>query len=109
MKTDTLDALSDDELRDLIGRAQGTLQQRHEDRKAKALGDARALLASVGLSLKDLGGKRKAKPAKAPVYHTGHHYQHPTDKDLVWNGKGKKPGWLVALEGEGKTAIEIGS
>jgi DNA-binding protein H-NS len=54
-----------------------------------------------------LNGKGKKKAAKGPVYHTGHTYQHPTDKTLVWNGKGKKPGWLVALENDGKTPVEL--
>jgi DNA-binding protein H-NS len=60
----------------------------------------------VGLSLKDLKGR---KPAKGPAYHSGHIYQHPANKALTWNGKGKKPGWLVALESEGKSAVEVAS
>jgi DNA-binding protein H-NS len=41
------------------------------------------------------------------VYHSGHTYQHPTNKALVWNGKGKKPGWLAGLEGGGGKPLEI--
>jgi H-NS histone family len=93
-------------LQAVIERAQGLLKQRDEDRKAKALSDARTLLASVGLSLKDLNGKGKAKPAKGPVYHGGHTYRHPVDQALRWNAKGKKPGWLVTLESEGGKAVE---
>jgi len=29
------------------------------------------------------------------------------NKALVWPGKGKKPGWLTALEAEGKTPLEL--
>jgi DNA-binding protein H-NS len=90
----------------VIERAQGLLKQRDDDRKAKALSDARALLASVGLSLKDLGVKGKTRTGKGPVYHSGHTYQHPANKSLTWNGKGKKPGWLTALEAEGSRAME---
>src|SRR5580693_2723258 len=104
---DMLGALNDDELRAAIKHAEGILKQRDDDRKAKALNDARALLASVGLSLKDIKGKAKTKAPKGPVYHTGHTYQHPVNKTLVWNGKGKKPGWLTALEAGGKMAIEV--
>ena len=103
----TLSELQDDELRSIVNLAQGLLKQRDEDRKAKALNDARALLASVGLSLKDLNGKSKSKTGKAPAYHSGHTYQHPANKTLVWNGKGKKPNWLVTLEAEGKQALEL--
>ena len=104
---DMLDALSDDELRLAIEHAQGLLKQRDEDRKAKAINDARALLASVGLSLKDVKGKAKARGTKSVAYHSGHQYQHPANKALIWNGKGKKPGWLTALEADGVRAVEV--
>jgi DNA-binding protein H-NS len=114
-----LDALNDGELRALIAHANELLKAHDEERKAKALLDARALkakaltdaravLASVGLSLKDMSGK-KARSGKPPAYHVGHHYQHPTNKALTWNGKGKKPAWLAAIEAEGGKAIEIPS
>jgi len=105
-KLDLLDALSDDELQSAINHAEGLIKQRYDDRKEKAKRDAAAILAAVGLSLKDLNGKAKAKP-KARAYHTGHQYQHPTNKVLNWNGKGKKPAWLTALEADGKTAVEV--
>jgi DNA-binding protein H-NS len=107
MKLDTLDALKDDELQAVIERSQELLKARDEERKAKALNDARALLASVGLTLKDLNGKGKAKSAKGPVYHGGHRYQHPGNKALAWNAKGQKPGWLRELEAEGGRAVEV--
>jgi hypothetical protein len=74
MKLDTLDALKDEELQGVIERAQVLLKQRDEDRKAKAMNDARALLASIGLSLKDLNGKPKGKARKGPAYHSDHQY-----------------------------------
>jgi DNA-binding protein H-NS len=106
VKLDTLDALKDEELQAVIERAQARRKQRDEARKAKALNEARELLASVGLSLKDLNGKAKGKAVKGPAYHSGHQYQHPTNKALVWGGKGKKPGWLAKLEMEGGKAVE---
>jgi DNA-binding protein H-NS len=114
----TLNELRDDELRAFISQADGILKQRDDERKAraivdaravqaKALNDAKAVLEAAGLSLKDLGGNGKKKATKGPVYHAGHAYQHPADKTLVWNGKGKKPRWLVELESEGEKALEI--
>lgn len=103
----TLNELQDDELsstRDLIDEI---LRKRDEDRKARAIIDAKATLAAAGLTLKDLNGNGKKKAAKGPVYHSGHTYRHPTDKTLVWAAKGKKPGWLVGLEAEGKAAVEV--
>ena len=103
MKPDMLDGFEDAELHAVINRAQTLLKQHDTERKDKALNEARATLAAVGLSLKDLKGR---KPAKAPAYHGGHVYQHPDNKALTWNAKGKKPAWLTTLEAEGKTAIE---
>src|SRR5258708_5183887 len=95
----TLDALQDDELRTTIEQAGGLLKRRDEERKAKAISDARATLAAVGLTLKDLN--KPKKNGKGPVYHTGHIYQHPVNKALTWNGKGKRPGWVAELDAEG--------
>ena len=105
MNLDLLEKLADDDLRAVISRADALLRQHDTERKDKALSEARATLAAVGLSLKDLAGKGR-KPAKGPAYHSGHQYQHPANKALRWNGKGKKPGWLTELEAEGKAAIE---
>jgi DNA-binding protein H-NS len=104
-----LNELRDDELRTTIEQAGTLLKERDEERKAKAMEQAKATLAAAGLSLKDLVGKGKSRNGKGAVYHSGRTYQHPANKSLTWNGKGKKPGWLAALEGEGKAPLEIGT
>lgn len=104
-----LDGLNDEQLRGVISESQRLLKKRDEERKAKALSDARTLLASVGLSVKDLGGKAKKKAGEASLYKGGHLYQHPTNKALVWNAKGQKPNWLRELEGQGGKAVEVKS
>jgi DNA-binding protein H-NS len=103
---DSLEKLGDDELRGVIAHAQELLAQHDRQRKDQALEQARAILTGVGLSLKDVAGKPH-KNGKGPVYHAGRQYQHPTNKALVWPGKGKKPNWLVGLEAEGKSAMEV--
>lgn len=107
LNPDSLRSLNDDELHAAIEQANTLLKARDEERKAKALSDARALLASVGLSLKNVAVKGKAKPVRGIVYKGGHTYQHPTDKALVWNAKGQKPNWLRDLETQGGKAIEL--
>jgi DNA-binding protein H-NS len=106
VKLDSLEGLNDDDLRAVSARCEALLKQHDTERKENALCEARATLAAVGLTLKDLRGKNKNK-AKAPTYHTGHQYQHPVNTSQVWNGKGKKPGWLTSLESEGKAAVEV--
>jgi len=107
MILDTLDALGDDDLHAVSARCEALLKQHDTERKEKALSDARALLAAVGLNLKDVARKLPAAKQKGPVYHSGHTYQHPTNKALTWPGKGKKPAWLTTLEAEGGRAMEV--
>ena len=107
LNLDSLKSLNDEELHAAIEQANTLLKTRDEERKAKALSDARALLASVGLSLKNVAVKGKGKPAKGITYKGGHLYQHPADKALVWNAKGQKPNWLRELEATGGKAVEV--
>src|SRR5580693_5957436 len=107
MRLDMLQNLEDVDLRAIISRAEELLQQHDTERKEKALAEARATLAAVGLSLKDLTRKAPATKSKGPVYRSGRQYQHPANKALTWPGKGKKPGWLTALEADGKMAVEV--
>lgn len=106
IKQDMLDGFNDDELREVKGLADKLLGKRDDDRKAKAMDEARATLAAAGLSFKDLV-KGKGKAAKGPQYKGGRTYQHPTNKTLVWAAKGQKPKWLRELEGAGGVAVEL--
>ena len=54
MKLGMLEALADDGLRAVIARAEELLKQHDNERKEKALSEARATLAAVGLTFKDL-------------------------------------------------------
>lgn len=107
IKLDSLDALTDNELDQVEAYSQALKERRDEERKAKAMDEARAILAATGLSLKELNAKGRGKAPKGRSYQTGYHYQHPANKALSWNGKGKKPVWLTALESEGKSPSEL--
>ena len=106
MKLDSLENLKDDELQAVMARAGELLKDHDRQRKEKALADAGAILAAAGLTLKDVAHKGKAR-AKVPAYRGGRQYQHPTNKALVWNARGQKPGWLRQLEAEGGRAVEM--
>lgn len=118
IKPDSLDALNDNELREVISKSETLLKKRDEERKAKAIADVRALrakaetdartlLESVGLSLKSLNGKSKRKGGQGPLYKGGRLYQHPENKALVWKANGQKPNWLRELEARGGKAVEM--
>lgn len=100
IKPDSLDALNDNELREIINHSETLLKKRDEERKAKAIADVRALraktendartlLESVGLSLKSLSGKAKKKGGQPALYKGGRLYQHPENKALVWKANGR--------------------
>jgi DNA-binding protein H-NS len=106
VKIDTLNELNDSELQAVIARSDEILTARDRQRKEKAIEDARAILAGAGLSLKDIAKPQK-NGAKGHVYHAGRRYEHPTNKTLIWNGKGQKPNWLRELETQGGKAVEL--
>lgn len=69
MTLDSLETLSDEQLRAVIARAGQLLKQHDRERKQKALADARTLLAAAGLSLRSVRAKdKKAKDAKSTVH-----------------------------------------
>src|SRR5580658_2378214 len=108
MTLDSLEKLGDVELSAVAARCEELLAQHDRQRKDKALEEARAILASAGLNLKDVAsGKPKNGNGKGPVYHGGRQYQHPTNKALTWNAKGQKPTWLRELEASGGKAMEL--
>ena len=104
MTNETLAALSDEELREVIARSQEMLKTRDRERKEHALAEARTLLSSVGLSLKSVAGKTARRTA---AYRGGRLYRHPAKPELVWNAKGQKPNWLRELEKSGGRAVEL--
>ena len=106
MKLDTLNELNDEELQAVIARSDELLKQRDRERKEKAMEEARAILAGVGLNLKDIAKPHK-NGNKGPVYRAGRQYQHPANKNLTWNAKGQKPTWLWELEAQGGKAVEL--
>jgi hypothetical protein len=103
----TLEGLQDGELKQVIEQSNEILKRRDEERKAKAMLDARAILAAAGLTLKDIQHNGNKKAGRGPFYIGGHTYQHPSNKALAWNAKGQKPNWLRELEAEGGKAIDI--
>ena len=93
MKTETLEALNDEELQSVIARCNELLKARDRERKDKALEQAKAILAVAGLSFKDVasGKLQRSGNGRTPAYQGGRHYRHPSKPELVWNAKGQKP------------------
>jgi hypothetical protein len=107
VKLESLESLKDDELQGVIAKATALLAQRDRQRKDEALEKVRVILASAGLPFSAVAGKGYKNGNGGPKYHGGHQYQHPTNKALVYGGRGKKPAWLRDLELQGGKALEV--
>lgn len=108
MKLDSLEGLKDDELQQVVARANELLDARKQQKRQEAIEQARSVLAAAGLTVDDLRSSGSRKSVKnAPVYHTGARYQHPDHPEKVWAGKGKKPHWLRDLEKKGGKAVQL--
>lgn len=95
-----LEKLKDEELHDVIARAQALLEERKKAARQKAIEDAQAALAAVGLTFRDVNTTRSAKKSPLPQ---GQKYVNPDDPSQVWvSGRGRRPKWLAALDAQGK-------
>ena len=105
---ETLESLTYDQLKAVVARSYDLLTTRDRQRKDKAIEDARALLASAGLTLRDLG-KKVSKPATGFKPKAGHTYQHPDNPALTCLGTGNKPKWWHDALKAGKEPIDLGA
>ncbi len=64
IKLDLLDALTDSELDQIEAYSQALKQRRDEERKLKAMEQAKAILAAAGIDMTALQGRPKGRPAK---------------------------------------------
>lgn len=80
-------------LRTLIADANAEVERRASVEKAKKVEEIRALIASSGLSAKEVmaiaNGKTPATFVKT------FRYKHPELPDVGWTGMGKRPKWVV--------------
>lgn len=106
MTAEDLQKLSDDQLQDVIAAAGKIIEARREEKRRKAIDEATARLAEVGLTFRDLA-KLRTKPAKSDraaraKLKPGDRYVNPADASQEWVvGRGRRPKWLNALEEKG--------
>ena len=79
------------------------LKQKAQDARkqemAGAMAEIKRLMADFGITLEDLGGKSGKSKSRGAV---AAKYRDP-DSGKTWSGRGRRPGWVVALEGQGKS------
>lgn len=100
MKAEQLQSLNDSELQEIIKQAGEILKERENTKKQKAIEDAKAKLASVGLTFRDVAApKAKAKNKPLPQ---GQKYTNPADASQTYTtGRGRPPKWFADLHAKG--------
>jgi len=103
------------DLRKLASKIEKEIEKRAASTRTNLLKKLSKLAKEHGVSLEDLVG---TAPAPAPVKRAPTavkktplpaKYRHPSNKNLAWSGRGRKPGWVDAWLANGGTlsALEI--
>jgi len=82
--------MTQQELLNLEAKLQKAIPVARERESAKVKREIAALVEKRGFTLSELFGRRTARKLFAPKY------ANPNDPLEVWNGRGRRPDWLVA-------------
>lgn len=100
----TLEELTNSPLKDLLAfqeKLHKAVETRRENEKREIYEKIQSLASESGFSLAELlpgiPSEKSIKKATAKIK-----YRNPNNKDEGWTGKGRKPGWLIALLNAGK-------
>ena len=96
--------------RDYLAQIEELKQKAEEARKqelASVIDDIRAKIAEHGLTAADLGlaGGRRSAPAPRTGGKVPPKYRGPNGE--LWTGRGRKPAWVVAQLGSGRSLAEF--
>lgn len=98
MESLDLAALSLDELKALQTKVAKAIETYEDRRRKEAAAELEAQAKALGFTLAELSDfSKKTKAALPPKY------RHPSDPDLTWSGRGRKPGWIKDAEDSGKS------
>lgn len=96
--------LSQNQLDDLIARAESRKQELAREKIGKVREKIAALAKAEGFTIEELfgdrGGRKTRRPAKAK-------YRNPADHAQTWSGRGKRPRWFNAALAAGKKEKDL--
>ncbi|GAB2182280.1 H-NS histone family protein [Denitratisoma sp. agr-D3] len=95
--------LSIAQLKELQAKIPAEIAKRQTEDKQKVLDQIAALATSHGFSLEELVGKKSGKKSAAGGKKVAAKYRHPSQPELTWTGRGRKPVWVSELLATGKT------
>jgi DNA-binding protein H-NS len=106
-----LSKLSIEELETLVKDAQAEITARREAERERVFGQMRELAASLGLTLEDVVRQQRAKggvvKGGAAASSVAAKYRHPSDPNLTWSGRGKRPAWIAEALASGKSLEDL--
>lgn len=90
------------ELVTLKADVENEIKRREVEEKSKAKKQIIELARAYGLSVEDVLSKTVAvrKPVEAK-------YRHPSNNELTWTGRGRKPAWVQAWIDSGKSLEQL--
>ena len=87
------------QIEELKRKAEGVRQQE----MSGAISEIKRLMVQFGISVDDLGASGRGGPAKGKSRGSvAAKYRDPVS-GKTWTGRGRRPGWVLALESAGKT------
>lgn len=89
-----LSTLTSLELKSLLQRIPKEIERRMKTELADARKALEAMAAERGFTLEELAGAAPAKKERAKV---AIKYQHPSQPELTWTGRGRQPRWIEAF------------
>jgi DNA-binding protein H-NS len=99
-----LKGLSQNQLNELIARAQTRKQELTREKIGKVRARIVALVKAEGFTIDELFGKRGARKARRPAPPK---FRNPTDHSQTWSGRGKRPRWFAAALAAGKKEKDL--
>lgn len=94
--------LSIAQLKELQAKIPAEITKRQTEDRQKVLEQMTALATSHGFSLEELLGK-KGGAKKGSGKKVAAKYRHPSQPELTWTGRGRKPVWVSDWLASGKT------
>ena len=99
-----LKSLNQNQLTDLVRRAELRLKELEVEKKVRLREKMTALAKAEGLSLDEVIGKAGARKTRGKVKPK---YRNPADKSQTWSGRGKRPRWFNAALTAGKKESDM--
>ena len=92
-----LQKMSYKELLQLQRRVADAIEKKRGAERAALRQKLKSMAEQAGFQIDDLFGRSRERAASSGITVK---YRHPTNRSLIWTGRGRRPKWLVAEGGD---------